>query len=205
MNRTVRRAKQLARESGQSFLNLDQRINLLFHMRNHYKLLVSSSGCVDSRLRSDAPKIVSKKQRVSHAQKKSLNAFRRTAPLSGADGVEDDHFSTMMEAKLLAAEGGGVLDCLGTQIMAYFHMRNHIVRLLKTKPCVDCFNGLMEGRGRSSSPRGGSATTAIGGGGGGGTIKASVSRGLSQWGLSRSLAGTGLGSGTGLEKPPHPG
>ena len=54
-----------------------------------------------------------------------------------------DHFSSMMEAKLLAADSGGVLDCLGTQIMAYFHMRNHILRVLKARSCVSCMNGLL--------------------------------------------------------------
>ncbi len=41
LNRTVKRAKTLAKESGHRFLNLDQKIQLLFHMQHHYKQIAN--------------------------------------------------------------------------------------------------------------------------------------------------------------------
>ena len=48
LNATVRRAKKFSKEAGQSFINLDEKISMLFHMQHHYKSLVNAKNSVRS-------------------------------------------------------------------------------------------------------------------------------------------------------------
>merc|ERR1719408_20393 len=49
LTRTVKRAKELAKESGRALtLSLDQQLTELFHMQNHYRLITNSQTSVDT-------------------------------------------------------------------------------------------------------------------------------------------------------------